>query len=322
MKKPVFICHTVYHVYISLLKSYSLPSASIALVDTIDDFENLTAKLVKAGVFCDVISLDRDVFFGKRIKYFFGNYINNRLRCKSIQKQMNFLRKYDEIYLFNDYTEIGDYLELSGLRYHLLEDGLDVFKQFDIYEDIGHAHALKKGLYLLFKIPFSVGMNSSCIDIEVNDKNGLKTELKHPVIEVKRSDLLNNVSKDYMEKVNKVFGIVPVDVSRGRKLLLLTQVLKEILVVDNDEEQIEIYRNALRAYADNYDIYIKAHPRDNIDYSSFEQEFHAVCLKKNVPMELYAQLPNMNFDIILTYSSTAANIKGIGSNVIRLDSRL
>ena len=47
-----------------------------------------------------------------------------------------------------------------------------------------------------------------------------------------------------------------------------------------------------------------------------------MCLKKNVPMELYAQLPNMNFDIILTYSSTAANIKGIGSNVIRLDSRL
>ncbi|HFP9165751.1 TPA: glycosyltransferase family 52, partial [Enterococcus faecium] len=226
-----------------------------------------------------------------------------------------------DIYIFNDYSEFGDYLELTKKKYHLLEDGLDVFKQFDVYEDIGHGYKIKKILYRLFRIPYSVGMNQSCIDIEVNDDKNLKTPLLRPVIACNRMMLSKSISDDYMDDIFYIYGAKQVEMN-GKKLVLLTQVLKEILVVKSDSEQIDLYRAALKEYASDYSIYIKPHPRDRIDYSVLVQEYGAICLDREIPMEVYCNLPNMTFDIVLTHSSTAANIDNLASMVVRLDERL
>ena len=321
MKKNLYICHTVYHVYITLLKQNDSLNTSIALVDTIQNYKELAEQLQNSGLFCNVIPIDRSYYFGGEYDQFIKNYVNNRLFYKKIANRFKWIEEYDRIYIFNDYSEVGDLLELLGKPYHLIEDGLDVFKQFNVYEDIGHGYKFKKNLYKWLKIPYSVGMNSACIDIEVNDKNNLKTSLMRPVVEVKRENLESSVPQDYLNKLYSVFGVKKVELA-GKKLLLLTQVLQEILVVSNDKEQIELYRRALEKYSEDYIIYIKAHPRDKIDYSVFEKEFGAVCLKKEIPMEVYRSIPGMNFDIVITYSSTAANMKGLGSKIVRLDERL
>lgn len=155
-------------------------------------------------------------------------------------------------------------------------------------------------------------------DIEVNDKMGLKTQLLHPIIVQSRSELLGRLSDGYLHTVFEIFGVGHVTLS-DKKLLLLTQILKERLVVNSDKEQVELYRKALKEYGEGYDIYIKPHPRDAIDYSSLEKEFNAVCLDRNIPMEIYSLMPGMKFKVLLTYSSTAANMKGLGDQVIRLD---
>lgn len=318
MSRRLFICHTVYHVYITLLKAYKYKKIDIALVDTIVNIYELQERLQTSGIFENVLIIDRGKIFGKPIRTFLGNYINNRLRIKKISKNLEFLDNYKEIYIFNDYSEMGDYLELKDKKYHLLEDGLDAFKQFNQYKDIGHGHGVKKILYFLFKIPYSVGLNRNCLDIEVNDEQGIQTNLIHPIIVQNREILLKSVTNNYFNTMLEIFNAKYINTS-DNKLLLLTQILKEILVVNSDKEQIELYRSAIKKYGKGYDIYIKPHPRDNIDYSSIEKEFNAVCLDRNIPMEIYSLLPGMHFKILMTYSSTAANMNGLGDQIIRLD---
>lgn len=316
--KKIYICHTVYHVYIAMMKTYGKYNSDIVLIDTIPNFESLSVNIEKVDIFKSVIILDRELVFGKRIRTFLGNYINNRLRFIRIKKKLSFFYRYDEIYIFNDYSEIGDFLEKAGIKYHLLEDGLDIFKQFDVYEDIGYGKKLKRIMYKLFEIPYSVGMNKNCIDIEVNNSQNLRSALLHPIKECNRKQMLELIPRDYINKMISAFGAKPFPLS-SNNLLLLTQILKEILVVNSDKEQIELYRNALKEYKDRYNIYIKPHPRDYIDYSDLEKEFGAVCLDKNIPVEIYSLLPNMYFNIILTYSSTAVNANRFGGVVVRLD---
>lgn len=318
MSRRLFICHTVYHVYITLLKAYKHKKIDIALVDTIVNIYELQERLQTSGIFENVLIIDRGKIFGKPIRTFLGNYINNRLRIKKISKNLEFLDNYKEIYIFNDYSEMGDFLELKDKKYHLLEDGLDAFKQFNQYKDIGHGHGVKKILYFLFKIPYSVGLNRNCLDIEVNDEQGIQTNLIHPIIVQNREILLKSVTNNYFNTMLEIFNAKYINTS-DNKLLLLTQILKEILVVNSDKEQIELYRSAIKKYGKGYDIYIKPHPRDNIDYSSIEKEFNAVCLDRNIPMEIYSLLPGMHFKILMTYSSTASNMNGLGDQIIRLD---
>lgn len=319
MRNKIYICHTVYHVFIAMLKAFRDGRTDILLVDTIINVQDLGKRLTSSGIFQNVIIINRKKAFGRTIRTYLGNYINNRLRKEKISINLSFLDKYNEIFIFNDYSEMGDYLELKKIKYHLLEDGLDTFKRFDQYEDIGHGYRLKKILYALFKIPYSVGQNKNCLDIEVNDDDGLKTNLMHPIIVQNRKVLLEGLPKEYLQTIFEAFGVEEINLSNN-KLLLLTQVLKEILVVNNDNEQIELYKNALLEYGGGYDIYIKPHPRDTIDYSDIEKSFSAVCLDRNIPMEVYSLLPGMNFKVLLTYSSTAAN-NDLAEKIIRLDNR-
>lgn len=47
--KSIFICHTVYHVYIALLKNYTLNGSGIVLVDTIPNYKKLANKIKNLG---------------------------------------------------------------------------------------------------------------------------------------------------------------------------------------------------------------------------------------------------------------------------------
>ena len=79
-KSRIYVCHTFYHVYVSILKEMKIAressdgeykKADIALSSLSTDFENLGARLAKTGIFNEVIALDekREEFFPKLAKY-------------------------------------------------------------------------------------------------------------------------------------------------------------------------------------------------------------------------------------------------------------
>ena len=318
----VYICHTVYHVYVSLLKMYKHEKeCDIVLVDTIPNVEQLKERLGKEEIFRNTIVIKREEFFAKKYHSYLMNYVNCIRRNKAICEKLAFLNEYTDKYIYNDYTEIGAFFKQNKITYHLMEDGLDVFKQFDVYEDIGHGYWLKKILFAIFKIPYSVGMAKECLDIEINDDTNLKTKIQKPIIVRNRKELERELNDAYKKKIFAVFGLNKVEL-KGKKVLILTQVLSEILVTKNDREQYTFYENIIKEYAGQYSVYLKPHPRDNIDYSVLEDKYNIVCLKKEIPMEVYAYLPDMQFDYVITYSSTAANVGNIGKKIIRLDERI
>lgn len=320
--KKLYVCHTVYHLYITMLESYTAQGENdVLLVDTIENAHGLSEQILKTRIFKHVYSISRKEYFGKAIHEYLGNYINCKFRFHKIKNKLNFLYNYSEIFLFNDYTEIGAFLAQAKIRYHLLEDGLDVFKQFNVYEEIGRAYYLKKFLYAIFKIPYSLGMSSLCVDVEVNDNQNLKSKIQKPITVKNRKTMVESIDESYRHKIFNAFGVSPIELL-DKRVLILTQVLKELLVVKDDKEQFTFYKNIVCQFAGEYAVYLKPHPRDRIDYTILTKQYNVVILKKEIPLEVYAYLPDMKFNFVITYSSTAANIGNIGDKIIRLDKSL
>lgn len=321
--KSLFICHTVYHVYIAMVKQLKEngQNIDILLVDTILDVDNLADDIRRVNVFNNIHVLRREDIFGAEIHEYIRNYIICKLHHKAIMCKLNYLREYNDIFIFNDYTEIGALFIFENIPYHLLEDGLDTFKQFDVYKEIGKGYFFKKIAYALFKIPFSVGMGKNCIDVEVNDDKNLKTNIRQPIIVCNRENLINSLSKVDREKIVRAFDVKKIDLSSS-KILILTQVLSEITCIRTDNQQVEFYKKLINECKKKYDVYLKPHPRDRIDYSSVIDNDHVFLLQRNIPMEVYRYLPGMNFEYVITYSSTAANSSGLADHVIRLDGKV
>ena len=59
-KERIYVCHTFYHVYISVLKECNLPKekrggATLVLSTMSNDFGNLKERALKSGLFEDVV---------------------------------------------------------------------------------------------------------------------------------------------------------------------------------------------------------------------------------------------------------------------------
>lgn len=317
--RDIYICHTVYHAYISMLKAFGHEREfGLIIIDTVPKGEQLAAQIESTNIFNDVRFIDRKQIFGGKYNEYLKNYFLCKYNKRRIDRELRFIKSYSNVFVFNDYSEIGCYLENEGIPYHLLEDGLDVYKQFDVYESIGRGYVIKKLLYLITKIPYSVGMNKCCIDIEINDDKELKTRIKQPIIVVNRKELEKIISDEFREKTNNAFGVGEIKkIDSG--ILILTQILTELQVVSNEVEQYIYYEKVVEKYSANGRIYLKPHPRDEIDYSKLEDKYNVKLLKKEIPMEVYASLPHIHFNCIVTYSSTAANITGLADQIVRMD---
>ena len=148
-KERIYVCHTFYHVYVSLLKEFALPKdklggATMVLSKMSNNFGDLKARLEKSGVFEKVIEYDekRYTFFPELLKYkenknnFVLNLINRVIFTKKYAKlQEQYVpvdfSEYKEIYVFCDSDPIGYYLNYKKIKYHAVEDGLNCLVHYD-----------------------------------------------------------------------------------------------------------------------------------------------------------------------------------------------
>ena len=126
----VYICHTYYQVYISIVKEIKTPkSADIILADTIPDIKKLTSSLKKSKIFNKVFMFPeiklKKVFNEQKLEFkiFRGKKLLNLFERNFA---FNF-SQYKSIYIYNDWTVFGCYLIDKKIKYHLIEDGLDAF---------------------------------------------------------------------------------------------------------------------------------------------------------------------------------------------------
>lgn len=321
----VYICHTLYHVYITILKAFiGRANDDIVLVDYIPDVTVLAKKLSESGIFNKVLVLQHDKVFSKKTrKSFHFNYCYCCFRIRRLKRELQYLDFYNEIYIFNDYSDVGAYLIIRRKKYHVIEDGLDVFKQFDVYQMLGKAKLIKTVLFKLFQIPYTTAISNYCIDIEINDNHDLKTKLWFPVIVIPRDSLTSRLSHEQITSLMRIFDTEDLDLKeKGPKILILMQLLNELECGIAKENQTDYYEQLVKQYNRNYKVFLKPHPRDKTDYSFLVKRYNVIMINKNIPVELLNYMPSVHFDVIVTYSSTAANSLKIGDNIVRLDTNL
>lgn len=313
-KKRIYVCHTYYHVYVSFLKELALPAeergqADLVLSSLSNDFEKLNERVEGTGLFRDVIEFDekREDFFPELAKYrkdtgsLIGNLVNRvRLTRRYAQLEAPYIpvdfREYRDIYVFCDSDPIGYYLNQNKIPYHAVEDGLNTLKNCDAarYDNRGHFRLKAFLSRYLNLILVQNGYGRYCLDMEVNDISVIRYPCPR-YIEKPRRELTARLTDDDKEMLLKAFIRDKEKLERqiressgiGDKILILTEPLSTL------EVREKICRDMIAMYEPEGTVFLKPHPRDELDYRKLFPEYPQ--FDATVPMEMLGFFPGLKF---------------------------
>lgn len=318
MKERIYVCHTYYHVYVTFLKELKLrqergdgwkAGATLVLSKLSNNFERLKERVESTGLFEAVVEFDekRDTFFPELAAYRRdrGNILANLWQrilftkkfAKALEPYMpvNF-KEYGDVYVYCDSDPIGYYLNKNHIKYHALEDGLNCLKNYDAarYDNRGH-FGLKAFLSEKCNLIFiQNGYGKYCLDMEVNDKSLIKYPY-HKYVEVPRQALVDRLTEEDKEIILKAFirdmDALQKQIADGNevkdKILILTDPLCTLDIRE------KIFRDIIATYEKEGTIFIKPHPRDELDYRTLFAEYPQ--FDATVPMEMLQFFPGLRF---------------------------
>ena len=326
-KERIYVCHTFYHVYISVLKELNLPlekrgGATLVLSTMSNDFGNLKERAKKSGLFEDVLEYEEkeDVKFPELMKYHVdrGNIVLNMIARMKYTKMLGKLqepyipvnfKEYGDIYVFCDSDPIGYYLSYKRIYYHALEDGLDCIKYYDTarYDNRGHFE-LKAKLASWNWIFIQNGYGKYCIDMEVNNIACLPYPFEK-YIEQPREELIKGIREEdklmlvamFMEKLDTLMEQIEKSDAAKEKVLILSEPLCDL------ETRERIFRDIIEEYALEAQVYIKPHPRDNLEYKDKFKE--QIVIEGKFPMEVMNFIPGIRWNKVITVFTVPDSIK-------------
>ena len=336
MKERIYVCHTYYHVYVTFLKELNLPKekrgqATLVLSSLSIDFENLKERVEGTGLFERVLPFDekKETFFPELEKYRkdTGNLVKNmwnRIRfTKKYAKLMEpynpvDFKEYKDIYVYCDSDPIGYYLNKNRIKYHALEDGLNCLKNYDSarYDNRGHFGLkafMSEKLNLIF---IQNGYGKYCVDMEVNDISVLKYSHKK-YIEQPRQELVDALTQEdkdiilqaFIRDMDKLKAQIEESNGVGNKILILTDPLCTLDIRER------IFRDIIAMYEPEGTVFLKPHPRDELDYRKLFSDYPQ--FDATVPMEMLNFFPTLRFQKVV---AVLTEIKAIqfADEVVRL----
>ncbi len=317
MKKRIYVCHTYYHVYVSILKEFALGieergNGTMLLSTMSTNFESLKERLDESGIFGEVLEFHekRDVDF-PQLDFFQvnqHNIVKNMIARIKFTKMLADLlapyvpvdfKEYKDIYVFCDSDPIGYYLNQNKIHYHAVEDGLNCLKSFDA------ARCDNKGCFgikvLMSKLNFIFiqnGYGKYCLDMEVNDKSVLKYTCKN-YKEVPRQALVERLLPEEKELLLQAFvkdrekleDLLSKADSKKKKVVILTEELCDL------ETRKRIIQDLIHKYGQDATVVIKQHPRDLLEYETVFPEY--LLIDRTIPMEMLNFLGEGFFDEVI-----------------------
>lgn len=330
-KSRIYVCHTYYHVYVSILKEMKVAretaaedykKADIALSSISTNFEQLGDRIDKTGIFNKVIALDekREDFFPELAKYR-QNYSNilkhmyNRIiftkklaKCEIPYLSVIDFENYEDVYVFCDSDPIGYYLNYKHIYYHAVEDGLDCLKNLDDAYVANSGHFKLKTWFSRLNLIFIMnGWGKYCLDMEINDRSVVPTDCPR-FVEVPRKPLERGLTseqkklmiKAFIEDAEILMEQLKPSVDGEEFMCFLTE------PHPNDEDvRKKICLDILKKYGDGYKVLIKPHPRDMIDYVKLCP--NAVVLKGRFPVEVLNFFEGLHIKKAISILTTAMN---------------
>lgn len=202
------------------------------------------------------------------------------------------------------------------MKYNIVEDGLDCLLQPLFYE----LHAYKKGIKGFIKQILGIqirkyGYSQYVKTIEVNNKIGVKVVSEKKLIEENRKNMFSKLKESDKSKILDIFIKEKIIFYNDKKtLLLLTQPLFVDGKLKSELSQIEMYKEMISEYS-AYQLVIKPHPRDKIDYKKYFENCLAI-IDSTVPAEVLSFIDAIDFDLAITaYSTSIADLDFVKEKV-------
>ena len=321
-QKNIYICCTYHHVLIAMIKAMNSPVPSdIILENLIPSCGELKYRLSKQNVFQNVFYFNR-----RRVPVFKSNskikklLFEHKHYYEKMREQIKFQLgldsfDYKEIYIFNDRCVWGYYFCSANIAYHLIEDAIDYFKYIErvnarswVQQEVlamvdpnSFKNKLKRILNYGF---FLLGQSSNAKTIEVNECKDLFIPMDEKIIECPKTQLYDNLTEaqkgiicDVLLRDKAELLNIP-----DKSMLLLTQPLRIETSVPTKQAQIKLYGDIIADYKSRgYKVYIKPHPRDELDYEAIFQD--DTVLEQFFPLEVIDFLPIHPFGVAITISS-------------------
>lgn len=288
--KCVYICNTVYHLMMAVVRLDESAENHLVLMDTILDVKQFADRSRKSGMFADVKSVKSTLFD-----------VPSRYPDDFKEEWSAYFREFDRIGIFNDDTYISYFISQQNLKYVLFEDGFNFFQ----YPFDAHAHYRWWSEHkpeFGFMVPR--GWSHTCERIEVNSFDNIPIDPRRKkMVEVPQKELFLNISANKRQALS---GIFPEKIPRvsKRSTLILTQPLAFDGIMKSEKEQREYYEKICRDYSGVFrKVYLKPHPRDTIEYPRMRS---VVQIHRTTPIEIFALLnPEFRFKRGVAHSSTA-----------------
>ena len=303
-KETLYIFNTQYQFLLALIKVKDDGTDSLAIVNRRLD-ERIQRILIKENIVKDIIHIDESIF----------------AFCKSIPQRRELkmrLENFNEVNIFIDHFTIGAYLDKYKIPYNTIEDGYNFFmyKYRDFRDKLFTKEATVQDYkefikHILFCKKNKPGFGKYCQSIEVNDISVVpKDERYHKFKEVPRKELFENITEERKQLILRVFDVEELSEVKDNSVLILTQPLSIDGLMDSDDKQYGFYKRICDKYlSEGYEVYLKPHPRDTITY---EKMNGVKLIAQTVPMELIEMVSDVEFERIITHSSTAINFLTCG----------
>ena len=329
----IYVCHTYYHVYVSMLKEFAKPKeeqgkAVLILSTMSNDFEQLPERMKTTGVFREILMFEEKAFteFPELMKLhhpskFFPISIWNRFlftkkygKLQASKVPVDFTN-FENIYVYCDSDPIGYYLNWKHIYYHAVEDGLDTLRSCDSARADNESHFgiktfLSKKMNIIF---IQNGYGRYCLDMEVNDISVLKYPCPY-YVEKSRNALASRLLEPEKELLCRAFVKDADSIERvmteakDKVVLILTEPLCDLVT------RKRLFDDLIHKYQNEYVVILKQHPRDLLDY---EKEFPDILrIDRTVPMELLNYFPNFQVDLVVSIFTELGAI-GFAKNKLR-----
>lgn len=323
MKKVLYVVSTYYHALISCVKQLlNHDEAEIICLHYIPDGKALSERIRLSGLFEKTFYVDKvEEYKAKNvIDYVFRLHKKN---AKVIERQISIeLDKYDEINIFHDDTWFAHYLKDRKIKYRLVEDAFDTFKSISKsnFAYMISCAPVKLAIKRLLSIGYVYcGYDKCTTEVEVNDINGLEINrlAQGKLTAIPRKAMFESLTEVHTAVLKGIFLKDIPPINENDSVLLLTQPFFVDHVLDKEEKQVELYKKTLKKGYTGARLVIKPHPRDHLDYSVIFPD--AICLDKNMPIEILGMVQKAEFLQIITVSSTAINFLKAKKYVIMKD---
>lgn len=307
----VYICHTPYHLFISIIKiilSKQMKKNDLIICNS-DSFNKETLSNVKK-IFKKVFIYSHENLDANIPSISWIDRIKNGLLFYNslMETKTGLFKEYfntRNVFIFNDNSFFGFWFNISKIKYNLLEDGLNCF-QTPFFKRFLPKHKYPLIDKLLGLYWNCYGFSKYTQQIEVNDSLHLLIKHKN-IVECNRNKLYHKLDQKDIKLIADIFGYESVNkISTNsfftKSTLLLTQPLSEDGLISH-EKKIALYQYLVNKYAIGL-LYIKPHPRDKENWTEIFPNAQILGIPK-IPFELYLLNEKMHFNRAITAFSTS-----------------